>query len=458
MSKADEKFITMCRDIIDNGFSTEGEKVRPKWEDGTYAYTLKRFGVVNRYDLSEEFPAITLRKTYVKSAIDELLWIWQKKSNNVNDLNSHIWDAWADENGSIGKAYGYQLGVKHQYKEGMMDQVDRVIFDLKNNPYSRRIMTNIYVHQDLSEMNLYPCAYSVTFNVTGDKLNAILNQRSQDVLAANNWNVVQYAVLVHMLAQVTGFKPGELVHVISDAHIYDRHIPIVKELIERPVYPAPKFTMNPDIKDFYEFTVDDFTIEDYVTGGQGINVWKERYGQLLQMAELSFPGLSLYMGGEIFYRTDTVSELISHKIPTMVGGRYVLLEFDVSISYGKITQAIMEVIQNEYIPIIAHVERYECLLGYVDRICELKELGAYIQVNVSGVMGEHGKPEKKFIKKLLKREMINFVATDAHRDDKRAPYIKDCCRYIEKKYGYDYAKRIFSDNPACIISNRFIEE
>ncbi|MBP3621022.1 MAG: thymidylate synthase [Lachnospiraceae bacterium] len=272
MSKADELFINMCKDIIENGFSTEGEKVRPKWEDGTYAYTIKKFGVVNRYDLSKEFPAITLRKTYVKSAIDELLWIWQKKSNNVNDLKSHIWDAWADETGSIGKAYGYQLGVKHQYKEGMMDQVDRVIFDLKNNPYSRRIMTNIYVHQDLCEMNLYPCAYSVTFNVTGDRLNAILNQRSQDILAANNWNVVQYAVLVYMLAQVTGFKPGELVHVIADAHIYDKHIPIVKELIERPTYPAPKFWMNPEIKDFYEFTLDDFKIEDYEAGPQITNI------------------------------------------------------------------------------------------------------------------------------------------------------------------------------------------
>ena len=272
MSKADDLFIAMCSEIIENGYDTKGEKVRPKWEDGTSAYTIKRFGVVNRYDLSEEFPAITLRKTYVKSAIDELLWIWQKKSNNVHELNSHIWDAWADENGSIGKAYGYQLGVKHQYKEGMMDQVDRVIYDLKNNPYSRRIMTNIYVHQDLAEMNLYPCAYSVTFNVTGNKLNAILNQRSQDVLAANNWNVVQYAVLVYMMAQVTGFEPGELVHVIADAHIYDRHIPIVKELISRPTYPAPKFRMNPDIKDFYEFTVDDFTIEDYQTGPQIKNI------------------------------------------------------------------------------------------------------------------------------------------------------------------------------------------
>ena len=272
MSKADDLFIAMCKDIIENGYDTKGEKVRPKWEDGTSAYTIKRFGVVNRYNLAEEFPAITLRKTYIKSAIDELLWIWQKKSNNVHDLHSHIWDAWADEDGSIGKAYGYQLGVKHKYKEGMMDQVDRVIYDLKNNPYSRRIMTNIYVHQDLSEMNLYPCAYSVTFNVTGNKLNAILNQRSQDVLAANNWNVVQYAALVYMMAQVTGFEPGELVHVIADAHIYDRHIPIVEELISRPTYPAPKFKMTPDIKDFYDFTVDDFTIEDYQTGPQIKNI------------------------------------------------------------------------------------------------------------------------------------------------------------------------------------------
>lgn len=272
MSKADDLFIAMCKDIIENGYDTKGEKVRPKWEDGTSAYTIKRFGVVNRYNLAEEFPAITLRKTYIKSAIDELLWIWQKNQINVHDLHSHIWDAWADEDGSIGKAYGYQLGVKHKYKEGMMDQVDRVIYDLKNNPYSRRIMTNIYVHQDLSEMNLYPCAYSVTFNVTGNKLNAILNQRSQDVLAANNWNVVQYAALVYMMAQVTGFEPGELVHVIADAHIYDRHIPIVEELISRPTYPAPKVTLNPDVKDFYDFTVDDFTIEDYQTGPQIKNI------------------------------------------------------------------------------------------------------------------------------------------------------------------------------------------
>ncbi len=274
MSLADTIFINMCRDILENGTSTEGEKVRPHWEDGAPAYTIKKFGVVNRYDLSKEFPMITLRKTALKSATDEMLWIWQSKSNNIHDLHSHIWDEWADENGSIGKAYGYQMGVKHQYKEGMMDQVDRVIYDLKNNPFSRRIMTNLYVHEDLHEMRLYPCAYSMTFNVTQRKgedrlvLNAILNQRSQDVLTANNWNVVQYAVLLHMLAQVCDMLVGELLHVIADAHIYDRHIPIIQELIARPVYDAPTFWLNPDIKDFYQFTRNDVKVENYVTGEQ----------------------------------------------------------------------------------------------------------------------------------------------------------------------------------------------
>ncbi len=274
MSYADHIFIEMCKDILENGTSTEGEKVRPQWADGESAYTVKKFGVVNRYDLSEEFPIMTLRRTALKSATDEMLWIWQQKSNNINDLHSHIWDEWADADGSIGKAYGYQMGVKHQYKEGMMDQVDRVIYDLKNNPFSRRIMTNLYVHQDLHEMNLYPCAYSMTFNVTQKKghekltLNAVLNQRSQDVLTANNWNVVQYAVLVHMLAQVCGMEAGELVHVIADAHIYDRHIPIIRELIERPVYDAPTFRLNPEITDFYQFTRDDVKVENYVTGPQ----------------------------------------------------------------------------------------------------------------------------------------------------------------------------------------------
>lgn len=272
MSYADKLFIDMCQDILEHGYSTEGEKVRPKWEDGSYAYTIKRFGVVNRYDLSKEFPALTLRRTAFKSAVDEILWIWQKKSNNIHELKSHIWDEWADADGSIGKAYGYQLGVKHQYKEGMMDQVDRVLFDLKENPYSRRIMTNIYVHQDLHEMNLYPCAYSMTFNVTDDKLNAVLNQRSQDILTANNWNVVQYAVLLHMIAQVSGLKAGELVHVIADAHIYDRHIPLVKELITRETYPAPDFWINPDIKNFYDFTAEDVRLDNYQTGPQIKNI------------------------------------------------------------------------------------------------------------------------------------------------------------------------------------------
>lgn len=278
MSLADQIFINMCKDILENGTSTEGEKVRPHWEDGTLAYTIKRFGIVNRYDLRKEFPLITLRKTALKSATDEMLWIWQKKSNNIHDLHSHIWDEWADENGSIGKAYGYQLGVKHQYKEGMMDQVDRVIYDLKHQPFSRRIITNLYVHQDLHEMALYPCAYSMTFNVTQQKgeekltLNAILNQRSQDVLTANNWNVAQYAVLLHMMAQVCGMQAGELVHVIADAHIYDRHVEIVKELISRPTYDAPKFWLNPEIKDFYQFTRDDVKVENYVTGPQVENI------------------------------------------------------------------------------------------------------------------------------------------------------------------------------------------
>lgn len=274
MSYADQIFKAMCRDILENGTSTEGEKVRPKWEDGQAAYTIKKFGVVNRYDLSREFPALTLRRTALKSCMDEILWIYQKKSNNIHDLNSHIWDEWADETGSIGKAYGYQIGVKSHYKEGDMDQMDRVLFDLKQNPYSRRIMTNTYVFADLSEMNLYPCAYSVTYNVTkrpGEErltLNMILNQRSQDVLAANNWNVCQYAILLMMVAQASGMVPGELVHVIADAHIYDRHVDIIRELIGRPEHPAPKVSLNPEVTDFYAFTTQDLIVEDYVTGPQ----------------------------------------------------------------------------------------------------------------------------------------------------------------------------------------------
>lgn len=272
MSIADQIFTTMCRDIIQNGFSSEGTQVRPVWEDGVMAHTIKQFAVVNRYDLSQEFPIMTLRPTPFKKAVDEILWIWQKKSNNIKDLNSKIWDAWADKDGSIGKAYGYQLAVKHQYKEGMFDQVDRVLFDLSNNPSSRRIMTNLYVHEDLHAMNLYPCAYSMTFNVTGNKLNAILNQRSNDILVANNWNVVQYAVLVHMFAMVSNLEVGELVHVIADAHIYDRHVPIVEELIERESFPAPKLIIKRKVTDFYDFTVDDFELVDYVKNPQIKNI------------------------------------------------------------------------------------------------------------------------------------------------------------------------------------------
>lgn len=279
MSYADTLFVKMCREILDEGVSTEGEKVRPVWEDtGESAYTIKKFGVVNRYDLRKEFPALTLRKTALKSAMDEVLWIWQKKSNNIHELKSHVWDEWADENGTIGKAYGYQMSVKHQYKEGMFDQVDRVLFDLKNNPYSRRIMTNIYVHQDLHEMALYPCCYSCTFNVTPDKdsgklvLNMVLNQRSQDILAANNWNVCQYSILLMMIARHCDMIPGELMHVIADAHIYDRHIPIIEELIQREMYPAPKVSLNPAVKDFYEFKPEDLIVEDYQAGPQVKNI------------------------------------------------------------------------------------------------------------------------------------------------------------------------------------------
>lgn len=268
MSRADDIFDANCRQILSSGYSTENEKVRPKWSDGAFAYTYKSFCIVNRYDLSVEFPILTQRFINFKAALDELLWIWQRKSNNVNDLNSHIWDAWADETGSIGKAYGYQLGVKHKYREGDYDQVDRVIFDLKNNPFSRRIITNIYVHSDLHEMNLYPCAYSVTFNVTGNKLNAILNQRSQDMLVANGWNVCQYAALVFMMAKAAGLEPGEFVHVIADAHIYDRHVPIVEELISRPKFEAPKLIIDEGITDFYSFSTDNVKLDQYQFGSK----------------------------------------------------------------------------------------------------------------------------------------------------------------------------------------------
>ncbi len=264
MSKADILYMGTCRQILEHGYSDENQQVRPHWEDGTPAHTIKKFGVVNRYNLQEEFPIMTLRRTYWKSALDELLWIWQKKSNRIADLGSHVWDEWARPDGTIGKAYGYQLGIKHQYPEGEFDQVDRVLYDLKHNPASRRILTNLYNFQDLHDMSLYPCAYSMTFNVTGDTLNGILNQRSQDMLTANNWNVCQYAMLLMMFAQVSGLKAGELVHVIADCHIYDRHIPAVKAMLEKEPLPAPKVTLDPGITDFYAFTKDSFQVENYV--------------------------------------------------------------------------------------------------------------------------------------------------------------------------------------------------
>jgi len=265
MSKADIIFKENCKDILNNGVWDTEYSVRPKWDDGASAHTVKKFGVINRYNLSEEFPALTLRKLAFKNCIDEILWIWQKKSNNINNLNSKIWNQWADESGSIGKAYGYQLGIKHKYSEGMFDQVDRVIYCLKNDPASRRIITNIYNHSDLHEMHLYPCAYSLTLNVTEGKLNGILNQRSQDFLVANNWNVCQYAILLHMFARSCNLQIGEFIHVIADAHIYDRHVPVVEELISREPLTAPKLIINPDVTDFYKFTVDDFSLENYNT-------------------------------------------------------------------------------------------------------------------------------------------------------------------------------------------------
>lgn len=279
MSKADVIFVSMCKDILEHGTTTEGQRVRPHWEDGTAAYTIKKFGVCNRYDLREEFPALTLRRTGLKSCMDEILWIYQRKSNNIGDLATHIWDSWADEDGSIGHAYGYQVGRISHYADGDYDQMDRVLKDLREQPFSRRILTNLYAFDELHLMNLYPCAYSCTYNVTDDRradgrltLNMVLNQRSQDVLVANNWNVAQYAILLMMVAQSVNMVAGELVHMIADAHIYDRHTDLVRELIARPQHDAPKVSLNPDVADFYQFTPDDLIVEDYICGPQLRNI------------------------------------------------------------------------------------------------------------------------------------------------------------------------------------------
>lgn len=276
MSLADKIFKDTCIDILENGTDTKNQEVRPKWEDGTPAYTIKKFGVVNEYDLRKEFPALTLRRIALKSAMDEILWIYQKKSNNINDLNSHIWDQWADKTGSIGTAYGYTIGEKFIFKNEEIDQIDYVRKQLKETPFSRRIMTNMYQYKNLATGHLDPCAYSMTYNVTEENgqlvLNAILNQRSQDMLAANGWNIAQYAILLMMLAQEANMIPGKLIHVIADCHIYDRHIPMIKELLTREEYPAPIVRLNPDIKNFYEFTTNDLIVENYKFGEQIKNI------------------------------------------------------------------------------------------------------------------------------------------------------------------------------------------
>lgn len=311
MSYADKVFKENLRDILENGSSTKGQKVRPHWEDGTPAYTIKQFGVANTYDLRKEFPAITIRRTALKSCMDEILWIFQRKSNNIKDLKPHIWDEWADKNGSIGKAYGYQIGSQFlhhtitdkeygklfdqnkDYEEDengrklypsigydlgdstdvYMDQMDAVLYDLKNNPFSRRIITNIFNMQELHEMNLQPCCWSCTFNVTDEELDKLvlnmqLTQRSNDMIAANNWNVAQYAILLMMVAQVSDMIPGKLFHVITDQHIYYRHIGIAQMLLNRPEHPAPKVSLNPEIKNFYDFTTDDLIVNGYITEPQ----------------------------------------------------------------------------------------------------------------------------------------------------------------------------------------------
>ena len=271
MTQADKNFIDTCKEILEHGYSSVGTNVRTIWEDdGSEANYISIVGVTNKYDVAKEFPMITLRNNTntVKKAIDELLWIWQKKSNNVNDLNSHIWDQWADEDGSIGKAYGYQMQKKYNFKIGSeiknIDQVDYVLELLKNNPSSRRIMTNIFDFEDLKDMNLEPCAYGTQWLVKEGKLHLILNQRSQDMLAANGWNTMQYAALLHMFAQCAGLEVGTLTHNIGDCHIYDRHIPLVEKLISaEPMDASPKLIINNNTKNFYEFKVEDFEIKGY---------------------------------------------------------------------------------------------------------------------------------------------------------------------------------------------------
>lgn len=258
MSQADYKLLNNYISILKDGEWDLNENVRPKWSDGKPAHTIKKFGIVNRYNLQEEFPISGVRKTNWKGAIDEIIWIWLLKSNNVKDLNSKIWDQWANignkpgqEIGSIGKAYGYQLGAKTIVtKNGKkIDQVDNVINELITNPANRRILTEIFNHSELHEMNLAPCVHEATFNVSNGTLNMTLNQRSNDTLAAGSWNVVQYAALLHMMAQATGLKAGELLHVVTDSHCYDKHVPMELEIIFNRCTLIQKKLMTEKIKE-----------------------------------------------------------------------------------------------------------------------------------------------------------------------------------------------------------------
>ena len=287
MSLADKYFKEAANKILTEGYSDESMQVRPHWEDGTPAHTIKTFCYVCRYDLSKEFPILTLRRQAFKTMIKELLWMWQMKSNNINDVDFHIWDQWADENGSIGKTYSYQLAQKyghHKIKEGedlssypsaeigndgwvYLDQVDGVLYDLKNNPASRRIITNMWQIKDLKDMNLAPCVYETLWDITPDgKLNMTLIQRSGDMCAAaapGGFDTIEYATLLYLMAHVCGYKPGEFVHIVNNLHIYDRHIDIIKKVCNNPEYDAPKLWINTDKTDFYDFTIDDFKLIDY---------------------------------------------------------------------------------------------------------------------------------------------------------------------------------------------------
>ena len=256
MSQADKYFIEEAVHLLTEGFNDKDYPVRPKWPD------------VRRYDLSKEFPALTLRTQAFKGVVRELLWMWQKKSNVVDELGKSaiIWKAWERPDGTIGKTYGYQLGQVHHYEYGDFDQVDNLIYLLKNKPMDRRMIVTMWNPADLHDMALPPCVYESLWYVADGKLNCTLIQRSGDLLAAaasGGWDTMEYAILVHMLAQVCGYQVGELVHIVDNLHIYDRHTDAVRECLGNPEYPAPKLWINPEVKDFYAFTEDDFRLDNY---------------------------------------------------------------------------------------------------------------------------------------------------------------------------------------------------